>query len=88
MFGFKRLIVYCTGMLLAKKDSDVETTLAPTPFVEIPFPISLLSGLTLDELATEALVTFEPDTSLFVSPNDSMLKNDLFAPNQLTLYEL
>ena len=86
MLGLRRLITYLTGMLLAKNDKEVATTLDPTPLVESPFPISLLSGLTFEELETEALVTFEPDVSLFVSPKESMLKKDLFAHNQFTLY--
>ena len=77
-----------TGILLAKKDNEVEITLFPTPLVEIPFPISLFSGLILEELPTEALVTEESDMLLLTSENDAILKNDLLAPNQLTLYEL
>ena len=88
MFGFKRLILYCTGTLLAKNESDVEITLEPTPLVEIPFPISLFSGLMLEELDTEAFVTDSVDTSLLTVAKDPRLKKDLFAPNQLILYEL
>ena len=77
-----------TGILLAKNDSAVETTLLPTPLVEIPFPTSLFSGLILEELEIEAVVTEESDTLLLTSLKDPILKKDLLAPNQLTLYEL
>ena len=75
-------------MLLAKKDSDVETTLDPTPLVEIPFPISLFSGLILEELATDAFATDSEETVLLTLANEPKLKKDLLAPNQLTFYEL
>ena len=54
VFGFSLLMLYLTGILLAKKDNEVETTLEPTPLVEIPFPISLFSGLIFEELETDA----------------------------------
>ena len=75
-------------MLLAKNDSEVDTTLLPTPLVEIPFPISLFSGLILEELPTEAVVTEESEILLLTFAKELILKNDLLAPNQLTLYEL
>ena len=88
MFGFRRLITYFTGTLLAKNDREVATTLDPTPFVLMPLPISLLSGLIFEELPTDALATVELERLSLVSENDPILKNALLAPIQLTLYEL
>ena len=85
VFGFNLLTVNLTGILLAKNDKEVPTTLEPTPLVEIPLPISLFCGLMFEELPTEALVTLESATLLLTSENDPILKNALFAPNQLTL---
>ena len=42
----------------------------------------------LEELPTEALATLELERLLLVSEKDPILKNALFAPIQLTLYEL
>ena len=42
----------------------------------------------LEELPTDALATVEPERLLLVSAKDPILKNALFAPIQLTLYEL
>ena len=88
VFGFRRLITYLTGILLAKNDREVATTLDPTPLVLIPLPTSLFWGLILEELPTEALATLELERLLLVSAKDPILKNALFAPIQLTLYEL
>ena len=88
MLGLRRLITYLIGTHLAKNDKEVERTLDPTPFVLIPFPISLFCGLIFEELETDALVTLEFARLLLVSENDPILKNALFEPIQLTLYEL
>ena len=88
VFGFNLLIVNLTGMLLAKKDSEVDTTFDPTPLVFNPFPISLFSGLIFEDEPIEAVVTLESAMLLLTLENDPMLKNALLTPNQLTLYEL
>ena len=85
VFGFRRLMVNLTATLLAKNESEVATTLEPTPLVLIPLPISLFSGLMFDDVPTEALATLESAMLLFTSAKDPMLKNALLAPIQLIL---
>ena len=77
------MITNLTGILLAKKDNDVATTLDPTPLVVSPLPISLFCGLMFEELPTEADVTEESETIELTSAKEPMLKNDWFAPIQL-----
>ena len=88
MFGLRRFTTNFTGIDLAKNWSDEETVKLFTCFEDTPLPNSLFCGLTFELLETEAELTVEFISSLFILANDSILKKDLFEPTQLTINEL
>ena len=54
----------------------------------MPLPISLLSGLALELLATFAVATFAIEDSVLVLPKEAILPNVPFDPTQLITNEL